>query len=255
MKSPIILLFFTLSLLYACSDELLNPDNKGEISGYAYCFDEFGNKPADFSGIQVFTEPGRELSAVTNADGRYVLNDVNYGTIVLSYEKEGFGTMKLFGINHHSKKTNMAEYYYGGPAPFIYQNIKTQIDSLYLIDKTLWANVSHPELIKPDYLDMRFFFSTEKNFNTNDADAVQDFALMLNGENYCRWIIIELEALPFNQGETVFLKACIYTEVSEILLSNDVVIHGIDSYYDSDTNINQYPNMSNASAEFSFVMP
>ncbi len=53
----------------------MNPLNlEGDIIGYAFCFDEYGNRLEDFSGIQVVTEPDRKYSAVTDKHGFYELN-------------------------------------------------------------------------------------------------------------------------------------------------------------------------------------
>ena len=112
-KPLIIFSILTIAFFSACSEkDEFAPYLEGDIIGYAFCFDEYGNKLEDFSGIKVVTEPGRKYSAVTDKNGRYVLKNVINGTYNLSFEKEGFGTMKMFGIQHLGGQPTIIGYYY-----------------------------------------------------------------------------------------------------------------------------------------------
>ncbi len=256
MKNLIIICVLAVSLLSACSKEdEFSLYLKGDIIGYAYCFDEFGNKLEDFSGIQVYTEPDRKYSAVTDPNGRYVLRGVINGTYDLSFEKEGFGTMKLQGVEHLGGKSTVMEYYYKDQAPFIYQNITAQINNIYLVNDTIQASVSHPGQNNPANLYMRFFFSSEENFEIGSAPVIKNIVLYNFDGAYRSSVLSEIEDLPFEPGQTVYYKASIYTTTNAIMLFNYYYISGIDTYYDYNTNTIIYPNLSNESEEFTFSMP
>lgn len=245
-----------LLLLPSCSEEdEFSPYLEGDIIGYAYCFDEFGNEPEDFSGITVVTEPGRKYSAVTDADGRYVLKGVINGTYNLSFEKEGFGTMKLFGIEHLGGKPTVMEYYYGNKAPFVFHNITTGITHLEYNNDTIRAEVTFSGQYRPDNLYIRVFFSDEADFNVNTAVATRNIVIFKQDNTYWRDISSDIESLPFEPGETIYSKACLYSATDAIMLYNYYYISGLSTYYDLDTNNTIYPNLSNESNEFSFTMP
>ena len=85
------------------------------------------------SDIEVFVEPDRKYNAITDEDGRYVIKNVINGTYNLSFEKEGFGTMKLLGVKHLGGEPTVMNYYYG-KAPFIYQYITSQITDIEFVN-------------------------------------------------------------------------------------------------------------------------
>ncbi|MFW5699477.1 MAG: carboxypeptidase-like regulatory domain-containing protein [Bacteroidota bacterium] len=244
------ILFFT-----ACSEEdEITPNLKGDIIGYAYCFDEFGNPFEDFSGITVFTEPNREYHAITDKNGRYVIKDVINGTYNLSFEKEGFGTMKLQSVKHLGGYPTVMESYTEG-APFIFGNITTQITNLEVLNDSLLASVSLSGQYKPDLLHLRLYFSTEKNFVTASAQAIKNVVFH---EYYTMYKSITpiSKILPFESGTTVYFKGCLYTDKSSsILLYNNYYMSGITTYFDNDSNKTIYPNLSAESEEFFFIMP
>ena len=244
-------------LLPACSEEdEFSPYLEGDIIGYAYCFDEFGNEPEDFSGITVVTEPGRKYSAVTDADGRYVLKGVINGTYNLSYEKEGFGTMKLQGIRHLGGSPTMMEKYAPGYAPFVYQFISSEITGLEISNDTLRANFNTSDPYKPYFFFLRLFFSREENFSIESVEAIRNIRADELFDSYKKSVSSEINSLPFESGETVYFKACIFTEkLNALFIYNNKYVSGIETYYDFDTNTTIYPNLSHESDEFSFIMP
>ncbi len=68
----------------------------GNLVGVSYLFDLNSVKATDNSGITVTAE-GTGISAVTGADGRWVLSQLTMGTYTLSASKVGYGTAKTIG--------------------------------------------------------------------------------------------------------------------------------------------------------------
>ncbi len=251
------IVYITVAFIFSsCSKKNeFNPYLKGDIIGYAYCFDEYGNQLEDFSDINVYTEPGRKYHATTDKNGKYVIKDVINGTYNLSFEKEGFGTMKLFSVKHLGGYPTVMDYYYGNKAPFIYQNITTQITNFEFVNDSINASVSISSLYKPSLLQMRLFFSTEKNFAIESAQASKNLTLY---EYYNVYVSYEsvTEGLSFEPGNIVYYRACLFTKrVFALLLFDNVYITGTDTYFDFEKNQTIYPNLSNESEEFSFIMP
>lgn len=63
--------------------------------GFVKLIDEFNAKIDDNGGVQVRLE-NSSYSAVTNEDGRFEFKNLSAGTYNLIYEKDGFGSYKLF---------------------------------------------------------------------------------------------------------------------------------------------------------------
>lgn len=81
------------------SDEPNDPGDKlfGVLTGQIELVDEFGRVMTDHSGA-VITVEGTDHSATTDAQGYWRLENLPAGTYVISMAKEGFITMKEFGV-------------------------------------------------------------------------------------------------------------------------------------------------------------
>ena len=257
-KPLIIFSILVIALFPACSEkDEFAPYLEGDIIGYAFCFDEYGDELEDFSGINVVTEPGRKYSAVTDEYGRYELKNVINGTYNLSFEKEDFGTMKLFGIKHLGGQPTIIPYnsYYES-APFIYKNITSHIAGIEYQNDTLMADLTFPGEYRPDEIYMRLFFSSEENFDLTSAEAIKNIELWYNGLNYQSYYGNVSTGLPFAPGETVYCKAAMYSDnFGGARVLNLFSVAGLDTYYDFETGTTVYPNLSNETYEFYFTMP
>jgi hypothetical protein len=141
-------------------------------------------------------------------------------------------------------------------APFICQFISTQITNLEFFNDSIRVSVSFSGQYKPYLLHLRLFFSTEENFAIESVQASKNMILI----EYYDYAIYRThtsvtEGLPFDHGNTVYYKACIYTVPSAQMVYNNYYINGTYTYFDYDNNRNIYPNLSNESGEFSFIMP
>jgi hypothetical protein len=250
-KPLIIFSILIIALSLACSEkDEFEPYLEGDIIGYAFCYDEYGNDLEVYNGIKVVTEPGRKYSAVTDKNGRYVLKHVLNGTYNLSFEKEGFGTMKMIGIQHLGGGPTIISYHYSNDYVVIFQNITTEITAMHYQNDSLIADLAFSGEYKEGIVYVRLLFSTTENFDLQSAEASKSTELWYRGINYKSYYGDVSKGLPFSPGETVYCKAAIY---SDIYYYSDLL--WISKYYDFETGTIVYPNISNENYEFSFVMP
>lgn len=89
-------------LATACSkDDDPAPDpTVAPITGTVALYDE-GTSTAERNGMTV-TVDGSTLRATTAADGKFTINDVPFGTKTLVFEKAGYGTYRVFNVDHRS---------------------------------------------------------------------------------------------------------------------------------------------------------
>jgi hypothetical protein len=252
-----LIIFSIFAIFIACAEQdEFEPYLKGDIIGNAYCFNEYGNALEDFSGIKVTTEPDRKYSAVTNKEGRYVLKGVVNGTYDLSFEKEGFGTMKLFSIQHLGGSPTVVSYYYDEEVPFLFGNITTEITQITYRNDSITAALSFSGDYRPANVFMMLMFSKQENFDQYSADTITNI-MVYNADNmnFKSYYVISKD-LPFTAGETVYCKATIYSSrINAYMLFYGHYINGMMTYYDAETKTTVYPNLSNESYAFSFNMP
>jgi len=252
-KPLIIFSILIIALFSACSEKDESPHLESDIIGYAFCFDEYGNRLEDFSGIQIVTEPGRKYSAVTDKNGNYELKNVINGNYNLSFEKEGFGTMKMFGIHHSGGIPTIVTYDNNDDvAPFLYKNITTQFTHIEFKNDSIIAGFKFSGEYIPERMDIRLFFSAYENFNLLSA-LILNAVLWAKGLNYVSDYSEVLQGLPYARGETVYCKAVIYSFCGQVQVNNFLTITGITTYDLGSTII--YPSQSNELYEFSFTMP
>jgi hypothetical protein len=95
--SFILILFIT-----SCSSNDDSPAaaTRANISGSVNLYNESTNQ-MDLSNMTVSVLGNMPLiSAVTDAQGKFVLSNVPFGTYTLEYTKNGYGTYKKFGVIH-----------------------------------------------------------------------------------------------------------------------------------------------------------
>lgn len=89
-------------LLFSCSnnDNEPTPATKAAISGSVILYDE-GTTLLDKSNMNVkVLETTPLIQTTTNAEGKFVLSEVPFGTYTLEYSKAGFGSYKKTGVVH-----------------------------------------------------------------------------------------------------------------------------------------------------------
>lgn len=99
-----------LVLLLACNKNsnqhsIVVPDviqaekRRGNITGSIQVFDLEGKLVQDASGVTVSIEQS-SVSTKTQANGRWTLDSIPFGTYDISISKPGFGTAKILGVYH-----------------------------------------------------------------------------------------------------------------------------------------------------------
>ena len=258
MKAKFILpfvsaLFFNVAFLSCTKDELV-PALKGSLVGYVYTFDEFAILLDDHSNVKVTALGLEHFSTRTDKSGRFEFKGLPAGTYELNLEKEGFGTMKQFGIQHLGGQPTILGLRLDGStnneAFFIYQMPTTEIISLSVEKDTLTGVFSFAGY-QPGYVSLRVYYSNDKDFNISDAQLVTGpYVSLINGEYKGRIYNLETIFLP---GDEVFYKACILYNRGGITDFVNRTVIGIDSYFDYSTNTTIYPNLGDESKQYSFV--
>lgn len=257
-RLTILALFFLLapSIFLACTREDYLPGLTGNIVGFVYTFDEFGNYLEDRSNVKV-TAFGMDqnYSTHSNSKGKFVLEDLPTGTYELHLAKEGFGTLKQFGVQHLGGTPTILLNYRDYEWAFIlYEMPSTIIDHLYLVNDSLTGEFTFATPSPPPSFQLRVYFSRSENFTRQDAEFIENTRIWNTDGKY--WGRFQFYECPFDPGETVFYKACRFTKYSTFtppFQNQDV--RGVHTYFDYELNETIYPNLGDESEQYSFTFP
>jgi hypothetical protein len=195
------------------------------------------------------------FSTRTDENGRFEFKDLPAGTYELSFEKEGFGILKQFGIQHlGGEPTTLGLNFEGSTnssAFFIYQMPTSEIVSLSVENDTLTGVFSFTGTTVPDYVTLKIYYSSVRDFEITNAQLSTDLYIPLIKGEY-KSEIYDLNT-KFTPGEEVFMKACVLYRKAAITDFVYRVIIGVDSYFDYPANTIIYPNLGNESDQFSFI--
>jgi hypothetical protein len=93
-----VLLALSVTLISCDSDTNTtgNSTTTGTISGYVFLIDKNSNTVSDKSGVAVSLE-GTSLQTLTDASGKWKITNVPAAAYTISYQKQGYGSTKIFG--------------------------------------------------------------------------------------------------------------------------------------------------------------
>src|SRR5579871_1994205 len=74
------------------------PSLTGAISGFVTLYDQYGEVMSNDSGV-IVTVVGKNISAATNASGRYILTGLSTGSYDITYTKAGYGPTESISVN------------------------------------------------------------------------------------------------------------------------------------------------------------
>lgn len=254
--SLFIVFVFLSTIFHACSKEEYLPGLTGNMIGFVYTFDEFGNYLNDPSNVKV-TAFGMDqnYSTHSNSKGRFVLEEVPTGTYELHLKKEGFGTMKQFGVQHlGGKPTILLNNRDKEEAFILYEMPATVIEYLHLVDDSLTGEFTFgiPHPISSFHL--RVYFSSSDNFDRKDAEYIENTRIWYTDGTF--WGRFYFDETPFDPGETVYYKACRYTKINSFYPPyQSWYVSGVHTYYDYELNETIYPNLGDESEQYSFTFP
>jgi hypothetical protein len=250
---PIIAILVSLGAT-GCKDTVIQPELTGSLVGYVYTFDEFANLLDDHSNVKVTALGLEQFSTSTDKKGRFEFKGLPAGTFELHFEKEGFGTLKQFGIQHLGGQPTTLGLSYDGSvnssAFFIYQMPTSEILSLSIDNDTISGSFSFKADPPQSFL-LSISFSSQKDFEISNARFVTS-TFLYNVDGIYKGKIFGLES-AFQPGEEVFYKACFYSSRGAIEDFSNRIIAGINSYFDYSENTVIYPNMGDESAQYSFI--
>jgi hypothetical protein len=238
-----------------CKNTITQPDLTGSLVGFVYTFDEYANLQDDHSKVIVTALGMDHFSTRTDKNGRFEFKDLPAGTYELNFEKEGFGTLKQFGIQHLGGKPTILGMSFdqsiNGSAFFIYRMPTIEIANLSIEKDTLTAELVF-STATPEFHTLQVYYSNKETFETSEAQLV-NLVFLEKKNNLYKGKIYNTE-LHFTMGEKVYFRACELNRRSGITLYYNKIIAGIDYYNDLTTNAIIYPNIGNESEQYSFVL-
>ena len=234
----------------------------GTITGRLTMYDEFSYSVGSNAGVIVTLTAGSlRKTDTTDAKGTYAFPGIKTGTYDLTYEKSGFGTMKMLSISHFG----------GGAAPTLIKDViliqvpvSTAPDSLGLsanngsytnflirLDTSSLAYVEY-------YQNIALFCSKDKNVSAYNYQYKNTFSYPDGQGGYVESFTKNdiSNPLPFNYGDTVY--AVFYTYNSYVNLTSNVnstikYITDGGTYTDPQTGATILPNLSRPSNVLKFV--
>lgn len=192
-----------LTLASACGEEddpLTNPPS-ADISGQVKLFDE-GTNEISPSGMTVSAE-GLRIEDLTDGDGRFLLQDVLLGRVVVAYEKSGYGTYKKF-IDDFNEDLVLTE------VPSLGKISQTDVITNSVIVEGMEvriASVTTGTNTPIRYL--RYFFSTRSDVSSESYEAFLDRPVESDPRVNPAVLTItgqELNELGFTSGTTVYAR-------------------------------------------------
>ncbi len=241
-------------IITSCSEDNYLPDLEGNMVGYAFTFNEFGELLSDHSGISVSTEGRKVYKATTDSKGRFEIKKVPIGTYTLNVLKPGFGALKYYGVRHLGGTPTIIGYrgdnttMYGF---FIYEFPKTSITDLKVVNDSLYVKFDMTDR-EPYWMRLRLYFSESSGFNADEAPTVINRSLRQVNEWYgC--LLKGTDLQKYTPGTKLYFRAKYYPSQSGIDLYN-LDVYGISTWFDHELNQTVYPCLGDATQEYSYII-
>jgi hypothetical protein len=241
MKFKILMFILAIATVSCSSDDSNNdPITKANITGSVNLYDE-GTTLLDESNMLVKVVGTNPLiTALTNSNGQFVLEDVPFGTYTIEYEKEQYGVFKKFNFSHQGNANAITE------IPSLGKTSSTEITDLLVNivnGQVVFSITTSPAGNNSNRRYVRYFLSTSATVgNSNYMYHSPTFISQINPYQ-STLTQTELINAGFTSGQTVYVKA-----YGESYWSNE--------YLDVNLNKKVFPNLNTVSANaVSFIVP
>ena len=241
MKFKILMFILAIATVSCSSDDSNNdPITKANITGSVNLYDE-GTTLLDESNMSVKVVGTNPLiTALTNSNGQFVLEDVPFGTYTIEYEKAQYGVFKKFNFSHQGNANAITE------IPSLGKTSSTEITDLLVNivnGQVVFSITTSPAGNNSNRRYVRYFLSTSATVsNSNYMYHSPTFISQINPYQ-STLTQTELINAGFTSGQTVYVKA-----YGESYWSNE--------YLDVNLNKKVFPNLNTVSANaVSFVVP
>ena len=241
MKFQILILILTVGLVSCSSDDSNNDTiTKANITGSVNLYDE-GTTLLDKSNMLIKVNGTNPLvTALTNSNGQFVLEDVPFGTYTIEYEKENYGNFKKFNVVHQDGATAISS------TPSLGKQSSTQITDLQVniaSNQVVFSITTNPAGNTSNRRYLRYFLST--NANVSNVNYMYYSATYVAQINPFQVTLSQTDLINagFSSGQTVYVKA-----YGNSFWSNE--------YLDANLNKMIFPNLNmNVVNAVSFVVP
>lgn len=241
MKFKILMFILAIATVSCSSDDSNNdPITKANITGSVNLYDE-GTTLLDESNMLVKVVGTNPLiTALTNSNGQFVLEDVPFGTYTIEYEKAQYGVFKKFNFSHQGNANAITE------IPSLGKTSSTEITDLLINivnGQVVFSITTSPAGNNSNRRYVRYFLSTSATVsNSNYMYHSPTFISQINPYQ-STLTQTELINAGFTSGQTVYVKA-----YGESYWSNE--------YLDVNLNKKVFPNLNTVSANaVSFIVP
>ena len=212
MKLSVFILFtFLTAIFFSCkkSETTTQPPAvvTAPVSGVVKLFDD-GTTALDNSGMSVSVENSSPiLTGITASTGKYIIANVFYGSTNIIFEKPGYGTFKIFGIDHKSN---------AGAGSIIADTTKLgKISGTAITELSTAATVSSVDVIlktnpasgssSPKYV--RLFLHVRNTVSSSVYLEFTDIKMIQGNPATITFSKTELLGMGFTSGATVYVKA------------------------------------------------
>ncbi len=229
-------------LILGCSHDDKSPKTNiiTDIVGHVNLYDASTNE-VDHSGMTISISKSDPLiSTTTDASGKFTLEKVPEGTYDLIYEKSGYGTYKVFDVEHKNDVVTFIE-----KTPSLGQKSSTSVTNFTISsidEERIFQVATNPQssINSPVYI--RLFFGTDETVsNSNYISYSEGLSIQINPSEI-KYSTLQLSA-SLQSGTTVYVKA-----YGESYFSNQ--------YTDPELNKEIFPNLNaNTVDAVSFVVP
>lgn len=230
----------------SCKKEAVsNIPTAGKLSGTVQTWDDKLNNTTDRSGVTVTITNLTNVSAVTDANGRYSFENIAFDLYDLSFNKAGYGTFKVFGVSHTSNNSSTEL-----PLVGLGRTSTTSVTALSVNGNTINGEpgVTFNYDISPapstaSRAFVRYFLGTTASVSNSNYVAFTDVLNFSNLSNVTGFTQSQLLGWGFTSGQTVYAKM-----YGDSFKSNEYTV--------PNTGITIFPNINPVSAPpVSFVVP